>query len=109
MKGIPNMGNLLKQAQQFQAKLAKLQEDLANKTVEVTSGGGMVSVVANGRQEIVSIKIDPEVIDPGDKEMLQDLILAAVNDALSRAKSMMNEEMGKLTHGLNLPQIPGLF
>jgi DNA-binding YbaB/EbfC family protein len=109
MKGIPNMGNLLKQAQQFQAKLAKLQEELAIKTVEATSGGGMVSVVANGRQEIVSIKIDPEVIDPGDKEMLQDLILAAVNDALSRAKSMMNEEMGKLTHGLNLPQIPGLF
>jgi DNA-binding YbaB/EbfC family protein len=109
MKGIPNMGNLLKQAQQFQAKLAKLQEELANKTVEATSGGGMVAVVANGRQEIVSIKIDPEVIDPGDREMLQDLILAAVNDALSRAKSMMNEEMGKLTHGLNLPQIPGLF
>jgi DNA-binding YbaB/EbfC family protein len=109
MKGIPNMGNLLKQAQQFQAKLAKLQEELGDKTVEATSGGGMVSVVANGRQEIVSIKIDPEVIDPGDKEMLQDLILAAVNDALSRAKSMMNEEMGKLTHGLNLPQIPGLF
>ena len=109
MKGIPNMGNLLKQAQQFQAKLAKLQEELADKTVEASSGGGMVAVVANGRQEIVSIKIDPEVIDPGDKEMLQDLILAAVNDALSRAKSMMNEEMGKLTHGLNLPQIPGLF
>jgi DNA-binding YbaB/EbfC family protein len=109
MKGMPNMGNLLKQAQQFQAKLAKLQEELANKTVEASSGGGMVTVVANGRQEIVSIRIDPEVIDPEDKEMLQDLILAAVNDALARAKSMMNEEMGKLTHGLNLPQIPGLF
>jgi DNA-binding YbaB/EbfC family protein len=109
MKGMQNMGNLLKQAQQFQAKLAKLQEELANKTVEASSGGGMVTVIANGRQEIVSIKIDPEVIDPGDKDMLQDLILAAVNDALSRAKSMMNEEMGKLTQGLNLPQIPGLF
>jgi DNA-binding YbaB/EbfC family protein len=109
MKGMPNMGNLMKQAQQFQAKLAKLQEELANKTVEASSGGGMVTVVANGRQEIVSIRIDPEVIDPGDKEMLQDLILAAVNDALAKAKSMMNEEMGKLTHGLNLPQIPGLF
>jgi DNA-binding YbaB/EbfC family protein len=109
MKSMPNMGNLLKQAQQFQAKLAKLQEELANKTVEASSGGGMVTVVANGRQEIVSIRIDPEVIDPEDKEMLQDLILAAVNDALARAKSMMNEEMGKLTHGLNLPQIPGLF
>ena len=109
MKGIPNMGNLLKQAQQFQAKLAKLQEELAGRTVEATSGGGMVSVVANGRQEVISIKIDPEVIDREDKEMLQDLILAAVNDALSRAKAMMNEEMGKLTHGLNLPNIPGLM
>jgi hypothetical protein len=109
MKGIPNMGNLLKQAQQFQAKLAKLQEELAGRTVEATSGGGMVSVVANGRQEVISIKIDPEVIDREDKEMLQDLILAAVNDALSKAKAMMNEEMGKLTHGLNLPNIPGLM
>ena len=109
MKGMQNMGNLLKQAQQFQAKLAKLQEELANKTVEAASGGGMVTVIANGRQEIVSIKIDPEVIDPGDKDMLQDLILAAVNDTLSRAKSIVNEEMGKLTQGLNLPQIPGLF
>jgi DNA-binding YbaB/EbfC family protein len=109
MKGIPNMGNLLKQAQQFQTKLAKLQEEMANRTVEVSAGGGMITVVANGRQEIVSITIDPEVIDPQDKDMLQDLILAAVNDALSRAKAMMNEEMGKLTHGLNLPQIPGLF
>jgi DNA-binding YbaB/EbfC family protein len=109
MKGVPNMGNILKQAQQFQAKLAKLQEELGDKTVVATSGGGMVAVVANGRQEIVSINIDPEVIDPRDKEMLQDLIMAAVNDALSRAKSMMNEEMGKLTQGLNLPQIPGLF
>ena len=109
MKGIPNMGNLLKQAQQFQTKLAKLQEELAGRTVEATSGGGMVAVVANGKQEVISIKIDPEVIDREDKEMLQDLILAAVNDALGRAKSMVNEEMGKLTHGLNLPQIPGLM
>lgn len=109
MKGIPNMGNLMKQAQQFQAKLAKLQEELAGRTVEASSGGGMVSVVANGRQEVVSIRIDPEVIDREDKEMLQDLILAAVNDALSRAKAMVNEEMGKLTHGLNLPNIPGLM
>ena len=69
----------------------------------------MVSVVANGRQEIVSIKIETEVIDPDDTEMLQDLILAAVNDALSKAKNMVNEEMGKLTQGLNLPNIPGLF
>jgi DNA-binding YbaB/EbfC family protein len=109
MKGLPNMGNLLKQAQQFQAKLAKLQEELAGRTVEASAGGGMVTVVADGKQQIVSIKIDREVIDPDDKEMLQDLILAAVNDALSRAKAMVNEEMSKLTHGINLPKIPGLF
>jgi DNA-binding YbaB/EbfC family protein len=109
MKGIPNMGNLVKQAQQFQAKMAKLQEELGERTVEATSGGGMVTVVANGKQEILSVTIDPEVIDPDDKEMLQDLIIAAVNDALTKAKNMVQEEMGKLTHGLNLPNMPGLF
>lgn len=108
MKGIPNMGNLLKQAQQFQNKMAKLQEELGDRTVEASAGGGMVSVVINGRQEIISINIDPEVINPDDREMLQDLILAAVNDGVSKAKDMMNEEMGKLTSGLNLPNIPGL-
>jgi DNA-binding YbaB/EbfC family protein len=109
VKGIPNMGNLLKQAQQFQAKMAKLQEELGERTVEAASGGGMVAVVANGKQEILSVTIDPEVIDPDDKEMLQDLIIAAVNDALTKAKNMVQEEMGKLTHGLNLPNLPGLF
>ncbi|NNG07554.1 MAG: YbaB/EbfC family nucleoid-associated protein [Desulfobacteraceae bacterium] len=102
------MGNLLKQAQQFQTKMAKLQEELGDRTVEASAGGGMVSVVINGRQEIISINIDPEVINPDDREMLQDLILAAVNDGVSKAKDMMNEEMGKLTSGLNLPNIPGL-
>ena len=108
MKGIPNMGNLLKQAQQFQTKIAKLQEELGDRTVEASSGGGMVTVLVNGRQEIVSIHIDPEVISPDDQEMLQDLILAAVNDGLSKAKDMVNAEMGKLTKGLNIPNIPGL-
>ena len=108
MKGIPNMGNLLKQAQQFQNKMNKMQEELGNKTVEASSGGGMVTVVVTGQQEIVSIKIDPEVIDPEDVEMLQDLVMAAVNDGLNKAKNMANEEMGKLTGGLNLPNIPGL-
>ena len=102
------MGNLLKQAQQFQTKMAKLQEELGDRTVEASSGGGMVTVVVNGRQEIVSINIDPEVITPDDQDMLQDLILAAVNDGLSKAKDLANEEMGKLTGGLNLPKIPGL-
>ena len=109
MKGMPNMGQLLKQAQEMQAKIAKIQEELGEKTVEATSGGGMVSVVANGRQEIVTLSIEQEVIDPEDKEMLQDLILAAVNDAINKAKAMMNEEMGKLTKGLNVPGIPGLI
>lgn len=109
MKGIPNMGQIMKQAQQFQSKMAKVQEELGNETVEASAGGGMVTVVANGRQEIVSIHIEPEVIDPDDVEMLQDLVMAAINDALSRAKNMMNDEMGKLTKGLNIPGMPGLF
>ena len=108
MKGIPNMGNLMKQAQQFQAKMAKLQEKLGEQTVEASAGGGMVTVVVNGQQEIISINIDPEVVDPEDLEMLQDLILAAVNDGLARAKNMVSEEMSKITGGLNIPNIPGL-
>lgn len=109
MKGMPNMGQLMKQAQQIQTKMAKLQEDLGDRTVEASSGGGMVIAVANGRQEVLSIKIEPEVIDPDDAEMLQDLIMAAVNDALARAKEMVNEEMGKLTKGMNIPGMPGLM
>ena len=109
MKGMPNMGQIMKQAQQFQAKIAKLQEELGDQTVTASAGGGMVTVVANGRQEIVSIAIDPEVIDPEDREMLQDLVTAAVNDGLARAKEMVNEEMGKLTKGMNLPNLPGLM
>ncbi|SPD76078.1 conserved hypothetical protein [uncultured Desulfobacterium sp.] len=109
MKGIPNMGNIMKQAQQLQARMAKVQEELSEKTVEATAGGGMVAVVANGRQEIISIRIEKEVIDPDDPEMLQDLVLAAVNDALTRAKDMMNQEMGKLTKGMNIPGLSGLF
>jgi len=109
MKGMPNMGQLMKQAQQIQTKMAKLQEDLGDRTVEASSGGGMVIAVANGRQEVLSIKIEPEVIDPDDAEMLQDLIMAAVNDALTKAKDMVNEEMGKLTKGMNIPGMPGLM
>jgi hypothetical protein len=109
MKGIPNMGNIMKQAQQLQAKMAKIQEELSEKTVEASAGGGMITVVANGKQELISIHIEKEVIDPDDPEMLQDLVLAAVNDALTRAKDMMNQEMGKLTKGINIPELPGLF
>jgi DNA-binding YbaB/EbfC family protein len=109
MKGMPNMGQLMKQAQQFQSKMAKLQEELGERTVEASAGGGMVTVVANGKQEIVSILVDREVIDPDDQEMLQDLILAAVNDALSRARNMVNEEMSTLTKGMNIPGLSGLL
>jgi DNA-binding YbaB/EbfC family protein len=108
VKGIANMSQLLKQAQQIQSKMAKLQEEVGNRTVMSSAGGGMVTATVNGRQEIVSIQIEKEVIDPDDKEMLQDLITAAVNDALTKAKDMMNEEMGKLTKGFNMPGIPGL-
>jgi DNA-binding YbaB/EbfC family protein len=100
MKG---MGNMLKQAQKLQGKMMKMQAELAQKTVEASAGGGMVKVVANGQQQLVSIVIDQEVVDPEDVEMLQDLVLAAANDALSRAQEMVSTEMGKLTGGLNIP------
>ncbi len=103
LKGMPNMGNLLKKAQQLQEKMAKLQEELSEKTVETSAGGGMVTVIATGKQEIASIKIDPEVVNQEDIEMLQDLVLAAVNDALFQAKQMVSEEMTKLTGGVNIP------
>lgn len=109
MKGIPNLGNIMKQAQQFQSRIAKIQEELAEKTVEASAGGGMVTVKANGRQEILSIRIDPEVLAADDLEMLQDLVLAATNDALTQSRNMVNEEMAKATQGLNLPNIPGLL
>jgi len=100
MKG---MGQMMKQAQQLQARMLKLQAELAERTVESAVGGGMIKVVANGRQQVVSIRIEREVINPDDVEMLQDLILAAVNDALAKSQEMVSSEMGKLTGGLNLP------
>jgi DNA-binding YbaB/EbfC family protein len=98
-----NMGNLMKQAQKLQSKMLKMQEELADKTVETAAGGGMVKVVANGRQQILSIEIEKEVVDPDDVEMLQDLVLSAVNDALVKSQEMVSEEMGKLTGGMNIP------
>ncbi|NWF93787.1 MAG: YbaB/EbfC family nucleoid-associated protein [Syntrophaceae bacterium] len=100
------LGNILKQAQQMHAKIAQLQEEMAGKTVEASSGGGMVSVVMNGRQEVLSVRIDPEVVNREDMEMLQDLIAAAVNEAIRRSQEMMQEEIKKITGGL---AIPGLF
>ena len=83
--------------------MLKLQEELSDKTVETTSGGGMVKVVANGKQQVVSIQIEKEVVDPDDLEMLQDLILAAINDALIKSQEMVSGEMSKLTRGMNIP------
>jgi len=98
-----HMGNMMKQAQQLQAKMLRMQEELANRTVETSAGGGMISVVANGAQQIVAIRIEKEVVDPEDVDMLQDLILAAVNDALKKAQEMASAEMGKLTGGMKIP------
>jgi len=95
--------NVLKQAQEMQARLAKLQEELAGKTVEATSGGGMVTVVANGRQEVLSVRIEKEVVTQEEVDLLQDLVRAAVNEALSRSREMMAAEMAKITGGMNLP------
>ena len=98
-----NMNAMMKQAQKLQKKMLKTQEELATKTVEASAGGGMVKVIANGSQKIESIVLEKEVVDPEDLEMLQDLILAAVNDALKKSQDMISSEMGKLTGGLNIP------
>jgi hypothetical protein len=101
-----NLGKLMKQAQEMQQKMAKLQEELAGKEVEATSGGGMVRVKMNGQQEVLSVQIDPQVFADGDKEMLEDLMAAAFNEARRMALDLAKEEMSKLTGGL---PIPGLF
>jgi DNA-binding YbaB/EbfC family protein len=101
------LNNLMKQAQQMQERVKKLQDEAGSKTVEASAGGGMVTVVANGRQEVLSIKIDKSVVDPGDVDMLQDLVTAAVNEALRKSQEFMKEEMGRLTAGMGLP--PGMF
>jgi nucleoid-associated protein EbfC len=106
MKNIGNMGNIMNQAKKIQERLASVQEEMALKTIDGSAGGGMVTVTANGRQEIVSLKIEPEVVNPEDIEMLQDLVQAAVNDALRKSQEMVQQEMSKITGGM---KIPGLF
>lgn len=104
--GMGNMNKMMKQAQKMQKQMAELQEELEKREVEATAGGGMVKVVATGKQELKSIEIDPEALDPDDVELLQDMVLAAVNEALRKAQEMYQEEMKKITGGMN---IPGLF
>ncbi|MDE3840505.1 YbaB/EbfC family nucleoid-associated protein [Bacillus methanolicus] len=105
MRGMGNMQNMMKQMQKMQKKMAQAQEELGEKKVEGTAGGGMVTVIATGHKEIVEVKINQEAVDPDDVEMLEDLVLAAVNDALKKAEELANETMGQFTKGLNLPGI----
>lgn len=98
-----NIGKIMKQAQKMQEKMLKMQEELATKTVEATSGGGMVTAVVNGRSELVALKIERDVVNPEDVEMLQDLITAAVNEGIRKAQDMIQEEMSKITGGLSIP------
>lgn len=100
-------GDMLKQAQKVKAEMERIQAEVAGKTVEGTAGGGMVTAVANGKGELLRVRIDPEVARADDLEMLQDLVTAAVNDALGKARELLAREMGRLTGGLGLP--PGLL
>jgi DNA-binding YbaB/EbfC family protein len=102
-KGIGGMGNLLKQAQEMQSRMAKIQEELAQKTVDGSAGGGMVQVTVNGQLALTAIKIDPSVINSDEKEMLEDLIMAAINDGMRKARDMASSEMSKITGGLKIP------
>jgi len=103
---VKDLSGMMKQAQKLQAKMMAMQEEVGNRTVSAQAGGGMVEAVVNGRQELMSLRIDPEVVVAEDVEMLQDLITAALNEALNRSREMMAAEMAKLTGGM---QIPGLF
>ena len=102
------LGDLMRQAQKMQEEMMKAQEEAKKKTVEATAGGGMVTVVASGAGEILSMKIEKDVVNPDDVEMLQDLILAASNEALRRAQELVSDEMSKLTGGLQIPGMGGL-
>jgi len=106
MRGMGNMQNMMKQMQKMQKKMAEAQEELGEKRIEGTAGGGMVVVTVSGHKEILEVKIKPEVVDPDDIEMLEDLVLAATNDALKKAEELTAQTMGQFTKGMNLP---GMF
>jgi nucleoid-associated protein EbfC len=98
-----NLGNIMKQAKKMQERMGKLQQELETRTIEAQAGGGMVKVVVNGKFEIVSLQIEKDVVNPEDIEMLQDLIVAAVNEGIRKAQEMASGEMAKITGGLNIP------
>jgi nucleoid-associated protein EbfC len=106
---MPDLGGLMQAAQRMQRELARVQEELGSLRVEASAGGGMVTVVANGRMEIVEIKIDPSVVDPKDVAMLQDVVTAAVNQALAKSKEMAQGELAKVTGGMSVPGLSGMF
>ena len=103
------LGDMMKQAQKMQQEMGRIQEESKKKTVEAAAGGGMVTVVANGAMEIISINIEKDVVNPEDIEMLQDLVAAAVNEALRRAQQMVSEDMGKVTGGMNIPGLGNML
>lgn len=102
-----NMQKMMKQVQKMQADIARVQEELGEKTVEATAGGGVVRVIVDGHQQVREVHLDPSVVDPDDVEMLQDLVMLAVNEGLRQAQEMANNEMMKVTGSLNIPGLPG--
>jgi hypothetical protein len=106
MLGRGGMGNIMKQAQMMQKRMAQVQQELEERRIEASAGGGMVTAVVSGKQQLISLTIDPKAVDPDDVEMLQDLVMVAVSEALKQSQKLADEEMGKVTGGLNLP---GLF
>jgi DNA-binding YbaB/EbfC family protein len=100
---VKGFGNIMKEAQKLQEQMARMQDEIGKREVEATAGGGMVTVKANGKQELLSIKIDPEVITKDDAQMLEDLVLAACNEALRKSRELVQQELGKLTGGLKIP------
>jgi nucleoid-associated protein EbfC len=106
---MPDLNGLMQAAQAMQQNLMRAQEELATKKVEASSGGGMVTAVVNGRLDLVEVRLDPNVVDPKDVGMLQDLVVAAVNQALTKAKALAQEELAKVTGGMSMPGMPQLF
>ena len=104
-----DISNIMEQARGMQEKMAKIQQDLAQKTITGSSGGGMVLVTVNGQGDVLSMTIEKTVIDPGESEMLQDLIVAATNDAIRKSRELSKQELGQLTGGLNIPGLSNLF
>ena len=102
-------GDMMRQLQQMQAQMENTQAEVEESVFSATAGGGMVTAEVNGKKELLSIKIDPEVVDPDDVEMLEDLVTAAVNEALGKAAKTMEDKMGALTGGMNIPGMPGMF